>query len=552
MLLSERRKDISRMNEIARILIKYGFANIVHKINIVDELHIASKYRKYRGIPEDPNVRVRLALEELGTTFIKLGQTLSTYPNIVGYDLAEELSKLQDNVPADSYDDVKGIIESEFGKPLEDIFEEFSEEPIASASIGQVHTAFLNNEFVAIKIQHKDIFDKIQTDIKLMHTLANNIDKNVSSAKSYNLPGLVDIFDRDMQKELDYYYEAVNTIHLSKLLEDDDVYIPDVYLDYSTSKVLTMEFVDGTSLKTILSSDDDTFDKTDIAYRGADTFIKQILVHGFYHADPHPGNLFILDNGKLALVDFGMVGHLDEELKENLARLFVFMLQGDSKLLLKQLYHMGILDDTSNFDEIEYEIIDILDRHYGKEFNDVSGILRNLIENNVLTEYSVIIPRDLMMVIRTITMIDDIGKSLNPSFNTTEVLKPYAMTVMSQLVKPKHIANKLTNSYLDMSGIFNKLPQSLTNIFDAFEGGKVGIALELSEINTLNIIISRIVNILVLAILTAAMLLGSSLIMLTDNGYLLFGYPFLGFLGFVFSAIMGIILMIMIIRRGNF
>ena len=187
MLLSERRKDISRMNEIARILIKYGFANIVHKINIVDELHIASKYRKYRGIPEDPNVRVRLALEELGTTFIKLGQTLSTYPNIVGYDLAEELSKLQDNVPADSYDDVKGIIESEFGKPLEDIFEEFSEEPIASASIGQVHTAFLNNEFVAIKIQHKDIFDKCKI-LKRLHTL------------------IMDDIDNSILKEVNDYY----------------------------------------------------------------------------------------------------------------------------------------------------------------------------------------------------------------------------------------------------------------------------------------------------------------------------------------------------------
>ena len=552
MLLSDRRENIVRMNEIARVLIKYGFANLVQKIDLVNELDLAIKYREHRGIPEDSNVRVRLVFEELGTTFIKLGQTLSTYPNRVGYELAEELSKLQDSAPADDYEDIRNIIEFELGKPIDDIFEGFSKEPIASASIGQVHTAYLNNEFVAIKVQHKDIAQKIKSDLKLMHILADNLDSKVSSLKSYNLPGLVDIFDKSIQRELDYYYEAMNTIHLGDLLKDDDVYIPQVYLNYSTSNVLIMEFLEGVSLNTVLSSNDDKFDKTDIARQGADTFIKQILVHGFYHADPHPGNLFILENGKLALVDFGMVGHLDNELKEDLAKLFVFMLEGDSKLLLKQLYYMDIITDRTHLEEIEYEIINILDRYYGMEFNDVSGILRGLIENDVLNKYGVIIPRDLMMVIRTITMIDDIGKALNPSFNTTEILKPYATKMLTQSFKPKQVVTRATEHYMDAHHLFKKLPESLSSLLDSIEDGKVKLSLEYQELNTLNTIVSRIVNELVLAILTAAMLVGSSLIMLTDKGYLLFGFPFLGFLGFVFSAVMGVILIVMIVRRGNY
>lgn len=549
MFLSDKRKNLYRMNEIARVLIKYGFDTVANKIVPGNKFF---KTDIYDDISEDTNVRIRMVLQELGTTFIKLGQTLSTYPNLVGYELAQELSKLQESSPIDDFQIVKEIIEEEFSEPLDQIFEEFSEKPIASASIGQVHTAYMNNKHVAIKVQHKDVEKKVKSDIAIMHILANRLTKSFSSLVPYNLQGIVEVFENDMQKELDYKFEAMNMVHLATLLKDDEVYVPEAYLEYTSNKVLTMEYLEGVSLNSVINAPDEEYDKEKIATEGADSFIKQILIHGFFHADPHPGNIFVLDNDRVAFVDFGMVGHLSNSLKEDLAKLFIFASDGDARLISKQLYYMGIIPNRRHIKEIEYEIMDILDKCYGVQFNDVSGIFREIIENDLLNKYGLKIPRDLMMVIRTITIIDDVGKQLCPDFNTTEMIKPYALTMFTDTVKPKRLMSKATEGYIDIEHVTEKLPDSINNFFDVFEDGRMNMVLEYDDLEKLNNIISRIVNELVLAIITAALLIGSSLIMQTDAPIEIFGYSILGFLGFSFSAITGVILIILIIRRGNY
>ena len=471
---------------------------------------------------------------------------------LIGFDLAHELSLLQESAPVDDFEVVKEIIESEFSRPLDEIFDEFSEEPIASASIGQVHTAFLNNKYVAVKVQHPGIKKTIKSDIRIMNIIANRLDNRLDIAKSYNLPGLVDVFERDIKKELDYKFEAMNAIHLYDLLKNDDIYVPKVYREYTTSKVLTMEYVDGVSLNTVLESKDDKYDKEHIALQGADSFIKQILEYGFYHADPHPGNIFVLENNNVAFVDFGMMGHLDDDLREDLAKLFIFISEGDAKLLTKQLMYMGIVDDSNDYKEIEYEILQLLDRYYGIQFNDISGVLRGLIEDDLLNEYGVILPRDLMMVIRTLSMIDDVGRSLKPDFNTTEIVKPYALKLLLNTVKPKRLMSKTASTIMDVEHLSKKLPASLLNFFSVVEDGHLNIALDMEEVDRINAITSRIVNEIVLAIITAALLVGSSLIMGIDSGIHVLGYPILGFIGFTFSAIIGIVLIVMIIRGGNY
>lgn len=551
MKILDNKYDISRINEIVRVLVKYGFGSVAQRLT---DKNIKLPITKILpdNIPSDTNTRIRLVLQDLGTTFIKLGQTLSTYPELIGFDLAEELSKLQESAPIDSYDDVCETIENEFSKPIDSIFEEFSVEPIASASIGQVHTAYLNNKYVAVKVQHPNIRDTINSDINIMKHIANRLDTSISSAKSYNLPGLVDVFEKDMQKELDYEFEAMNAIHLNDLLIDDEVYVPKIYLDYSTDKVLTMEFLEGVSLNTVLNASDDEFDKKKIALMGADSYIKQILVHGFYHADPHPGNIFVLPDNVVAFVDFGMMGHLDNELREDLSKLFIFISEGDVKLLTKQLYYMDIIKNKDYYKDIEYEIMHLLDKYYGSQFNDISGVLRGLVHNNLLNKYGLVIPRDLMMVIRTVTMVDDVGKKLDPTFNETEILKPYAFQMILDNFKPKRLFAKTSENYMDFQHLSNKLPNSLMDFFDVVSDGRLRLSLEYQELDKLNDIVSRTINKLVLAIVTAALLVGSSLIMQTNKGFLLLGFPFLGFIGFVFSAVLGVILIIMILRGGNY
>lgn len=549
MKILDSKRNISRMNEITRVLIKYGFSGVAQKI--IDKHNKHLPLESIISVDEyDMNTRIRLVLQELGTTFIKLGQTLSTYPELIGFDLAEELSKLQESAPITSYDEVKQIIEKEFQKPIDEIYDEFDIEPIASASIGQVHKAILDNKIVAVKVQHPNIKETIASDIQIMNTIVTRLDNNIAITKAYNLPGILDVFEKDIHKELDYKFEAINAIHLRDLLYDDEVYIPEIYVEYSTDKVLTMEYLDGVSLNKVLSDSENVYDKEKIARVGADSFIKQILIHGFYHADPHAGNIFILSNNVVAFVDFGMMGHLNKDLREDLAKLFIFISDGDSKLLTKQLYYMGIIKDKTYYDNIEEEITHLLDKYYNIQFNDISGVLGELMRENLLNKYDLVIPRDLMMVIRTITMVDDIGKSLVPSFNVTEILKPYAFQMLINNFKPKRLFQRTNESYMDVQHLAKKLPDSLLNFFDVVDEGELQINLKYGEIDGLNKRLSKIVDKLVITIITAALLVGSSLIMLTEHGVTLMGYPFLGFMGFVFSAILGMILIFMIISKN--
>lgn len=551
MIFEDRRNDLSRINEIARVLIKYGFDSLA--------VYISNKNPKIpinkdtvESTPNDINVRIRYVLEELGTTFIKLGQTLSTYPELIGFDLAQELTNLQESAPITDFETVKETIEKEFSKPLDELFEDFDPEPIASASIGQVHTATLNDKKVAVKVQHPGITQTLKSDIRIMRIIANRLDNRLDIAKSYNLPGIVEVFEKDIKKELDYKFEAMNGVHLKDLLKNDEVYVPEICMDYTTNKVLTMEFLEGVSLNTVLKSDDEKYDKDKIAREGADSFIKQVLIYGFYHADPHPGNIFIMEDNQIAFVDFGMMGHLDSDLREDLAKLFIFITEGDAKLLTKQLIYMGIVKDSVEYKEVEYEIMQLLDKYYGVQFNDISGVLRGLIEDDLLNEYGVVLPRDLMMVIRTLSMIDDVGRELDPTFNTTAIVKPYAIQMLANMAEPKRLLLKTTSSMMDIHHLSKKLPESMLNFFNIVEDGHLKITLVAEEVNRIDNFVSRIVNEIVLAIIIAALLIGSSMIMNIDNGIRIMGYPLLGFIGFTFSAVFGIILIIMIIRGGNY
>lgn len=552
MKLRDSKQDLARMNEIIKVLAKYGFEGIAQHLTDKDIKYLPVEKFFPQDTSIDMNTRIRLVLQDLGTTFIKLGQTLSTYPELIGFELADELSNLQESAPVDNFNEVKKSIESEFSKPLGDIFDEFSEKPIASASIGQVHTAYLNNKQVAIKVQHPNIQNTITSDIRIMKLIANTLNSNLAITKSYNLPGMVEVFEKDIRKELDYKFEAMNAVHLKELLKDDEVYVPKIYLGYCTDKVLVMEYLDGVSLNKVLEAPKGTYNNEKIALMGADSFIKQILVYGFYHADPHPGNIFVLNKDTVAFVDFGMMGHLDKDLRDDLAKLFILVSDGDAKLLTKQLYYMDIIKDRKYLKDIENEIIQILDKYYGVQFNDITGVLKELAQDHILRKYNLVLPRDMMMVIRTITMVDDVGRSLDPGFNTTEILKPYAKKMLIDNFKPENLSKKTLEYYIDTQNLTKKIPNSLLNLLNVLEDGKLKLSLEYAELEKLMTMLSRMVNELVLAIITAALLVGSSLIMQTNKGILMMGYPFLGFVGFVFSAVLGIVLIIMIIRRGNY
>ena len=310
-----------RLGEIRAALKKYGFDKILGQ-------SAKNKLKPIKNdepednllLEDDVPVKLRLMLQELGTTFIKLGQLLSTRPDVVGDDIANELANLQDDNPAISYEEVKSIVERELNGNIDELFESFSHEELATASIGQVHEAkLITGERVAIKVQKEGITDKIDLDLKIMKFIANRADKWNSDLKKLNLPGIMDEFDRTIHKEIDYNNEFMNMQRIELNFTDNpNIHIPESYPKYCSSKVLTMEFIDGAKLSDVYESDSEEFDKKLLAKNLLDSYLQQLFIDGFFHGDPHPGNIMILENNVICYLDLGMMGIFDEDFKRNL------------------------------------------------------------------------------------------------------------------------------------------------------------------------------------------------------------------------------------------
>ena len=341
-----------RLGEIRAAMKKYGFDKILGQ----------TAKNKIRGKDDETHelflddeipVKLRLMLQDLGTTFIKLGQLLSTRPDVVGDRIADELANLQDDNPAITYEQVKEIVERELNGKIEDLFSDFKHEEIATASIGQVHEATLiTGERVAIKIQKEGITDKIDLDLRILKYIANRADKFNSDLKKINLPGIMEEFDRSIHKEIDYNNEFMNMQRIEmNFVDNPSIHIPATYPEYCTSKVLTMEFIDGTKLNDVYESTSDEFDKKLLAKNVLDSYLQQLFIDGFFHGDPHPGNVMILEDNVVCYLDLGMMGFFDEKFKKDLSEVVLLFMDQDVDGLINQLMYMDILDydiDTSS------------------------------------------------------------------------------------------------------------------------------------------------------------------------------------------------------------
>ena len=342
-----------RLKEIREAMKKYGFDKILGQ-SAKNKLRSKDDDEAHNLLLDDEiPVKLRLMLQDLGTTFIKLGQLLSTRPDVVGDKIADELANLQDDNPAITYDQVKTIVERELDGNIDDLFEDFSHEHLATASIGQVHEArLITGERVAVKIQKEGITDKIDLDLRIMKYVANRADKWNSSLRKINLPGIMDEFDRSIHKEIDYNNEFMNMQRIELNFEDNPyIHIPSTYAKYCSSKVLTMEFIDGAKLNDVYESEGDEFDKKFLAKNILDSYLQQLFIDGFFHGDPHPGNVMILENNVVCYLDLGMMGFFDEKFKSDLSEVVLLFVDQDVDGLINQLMYMDILDydiDTSS------------------------------------------------------------------------------------------------------------------------------------------------------------------------------------------------------------
>lgn len=545
------RPDMGRLREIIRVMTKYHFGNILEAVGLKNRLFETLKLyiKSPEEVHEPAHVRLRLVLEELGTTFIKLGQVLSTRADLVGREVAEELAKLQDEAPPFPFEDVKRVLESELGVPMEEVFAEFQEEPVASASIGQVHRARLRNgDAVAVKVQRPGIADTVKSDIMLMKYLAKLANDRVPGLRYYNLPGIVAEFERAIRKELDYHQEANNVERFRAMFMDDEtVYAPYVYREYSTGKVLTMEYVDGVKLTDILKSDI-KFNARVIAERGARCYFKQIFIHGFFHADPHPGNILVQKGNVLCFLDFGMMGHLDRSFRDRLAELFILLMNYDVNGIVNQLRYMNILTEETDLEEVKYDIIDLLDRYYGADVRKVGEILTEFTMPGMIRRHRIRIPRDFVLLARVMSMAEDLGERLDPRFNGLEVAWKMTHKLIRNRLNPLRNLDEVPAAIIELEHIMNDLPRGLISALQKLEEGKLKMELEHRNLDEISVRIERSTNRISLAMLVSALIIGSSLVTIPREALILERFPFLGIFGFAVSFLIALALIVSIIK----
>jgi ubiquinone biosynthesis protein len=548
MMFNRRKIDYPRLKEIIQLLMKYNFDNLVGELDLKGSRWgiVLRKYDSTVDIDETAPERLRKVFEELGPTFVKLGQMMSTRPDLVGQEMALEFTKLQDdNVPID-FKTVKSIVEQELGKPLNDVFQSFEEKQLAAASIGQVHRAILPDGIqVAVKVQRPGIQEIVEKDLNIMYHLAELVDKRVSSLKIYNIPEVVGEFDKSIHKEMDYKLEARNTINfLANFADNEGIRAPAIYQDYSTSLVLSMEFIQGTKMGSVMESPE-IFDAKLIAERVAKSYFQQILIDGFFHADPHPGNLYVLEDNVLCYIDFGMMGRIDNEFRQNLGELFIQVMSYNPEAVIDQLIYMGIIGDSIDRVPLKRDIMDILDRYYGASLKEIKvGEILSQLAVPLIAKYQARIPPEFTLITRAVTIIEEVAYSLDEELDATAMFKPMVKKILLKKFNPQNLSDILRENIFEFEHLVKNLPRNVNRLVAKVENGeiKVKYSQDLAED------MERTSNKLSVAIIIAALLIGSSWIIQINKGPMVWDMPLLGFLGFAASGVLGVSLIIYILR----
>lgn len=541
MNISETYSNIGRIRQIINVLIKHGFGQIVSLLNLDKYLSFGKRFfglkiDKLPGkeIDLSPADRLTLVLEELGPTFIKFGQIMSTRPDLMPLDFVEAFTRLQDRVKPFTYAEAKKIVEDELGQPLEKIFKSFDKEPIAAASIAQVHFATLNTgEEVVVKIQRPGIQKNILTDIRILYMIANYIDKRLGDDKLFQPLLLVEEFDNSIRRELDFIIEASNTEKLHKNFKDDaNIRFSNVWWDYTTSRVLTLERLSGFRI-----DDDEKFtqykiDKGKLAEKLIFAYLKQFFEDGFFHADPHMGNILISNDGKILILDCGMVGYLHRELKENFAQVFVGIITRDFERLVDAYIKLGMMTQPIDYVSFHKDIVAYMERHLDvpiKQFK-ISEVFTDTLAN--AQKYKIRVNVDFLLLMRSLAILENITRKLKPDMNILEATKPYAFDLLKKKFSFKDFKGALLKLVFDLTDTSREFPKQMKLILRKVQAG--GLRFEITNPMDKKIEegIDRLGNRISFGIIIAGLSIASAIILQNAPTPVLFGIPFLTLLGY--------------------
>jgi len=513
-------RSLKRYRQVLGVLITYGFGHIVEQLNIDYYLELGKRIVSLGTAARDLErlsqaERMRLALEELGPTFIKLGQLLSTRPDIVPAEYLAELQKLQDRVPTVETEKIFGQVHQELGRPVEELFSHFDPTPLATASIAQVHRGTLKTgEQVVFKIRRPEIETVIETDVDILMGLAYLMDKHLPGGEMYDPIGLVKEFRRSITRELDFSREGRTIDRFSSNFADEEsVRIPKVYWEFSGRTVLTLEYVSGIKISEVDKLQQAGYDLKEIARSGATVFLKQVFEHGLFHADPHPGNLHILPDNVICIFDFGMVGRLDDDLKLQLTELLLSVLRRDVDHIISQLLYSGELVDETDLKGLKRDLSEFIDDYYDILLQDlrVGKLLIDFIE--ILTEYRIKFPANMMLLSRALIAMEGLGRQLDPGFNMVEHLQPFTEQIVKERYSPANITKELTKTVQSYQSLGKSLPRDIKEFINRVNRNKFKIDLEHRGLERLITDLDKSTNRISFSLVIAALIIGSSLIM---------------------------------------
>lgn len=551
-------RHLQRYHQLANILANNGFGWFIQEIGL-SNIPVLSRLRGEETAGEAGSSvyrRIRKVIQELGPTYVKMGQIASTRPDLLPQELIDELAQLQDRVPPFPYENVKEIIEEELKAAVDQLFTEFAPEPIAAASIGQVHKAKLKSgETVAVKVQRPGIQSAIKTDLEILKSVALLAERRFDWAGHYRISEVVNEFAKSLNKEMDYNIEARNTDRFLKMYKNAPyIKIPEIYWEYTTSKVLMMEFVSATKLNDVRQSNDPEFDRRLLAERISKAIFSQLLDYGFFHADPHPGNLAVLSDNIVVFMDFGMVGRLSEEMQDNFALLIIGMMRRNTDLVIRSVSKMGLVPEDVNMPELRKDVDELREKYYDVPLSQVH--LGEAVNNifKVAFRHRIKMPADLTLVGKALLTVEGVVEQLDPEFSIIDVAEPFGRKLLRKRLDPRRMLESATKHVGEYAEFVSELPKLLNKLTRQVYAGRLTLMLEFRESAELMQKLDRISNrisfsiiFLAFSIFMAGLMVSLSLV---RKNVVFAGLPLLE-TGFIFTAGLFVWLLWSIIKSGR-
>lgn len=545
-------RNLRRSREIVTVLVNYGFDDLVDQLGLRRYLRLGRRLLFWKRTEPEIKLtrakRIRLALESLGVTFIKFGQVVSTRPDLVPRDVIRELSKLQEHVPSFPSSIAIAIIERELGDSIDTLFAEFDQKPLAAGSLAQVHRARLHDGTqLVVKVKRPDIDRVIEQDLSLMYELATMIERHFPDAEVFDPIGLVNQFSRTIRRELEFMREARSTDEFYRLFQDDaTLYVPKIYWEMTQGDIITMEYIDGYRIDDEEELKNLPISAHEVAANGARIFMKMTFEFGIFHADPHPGNFRVLPDGSLCLIDYGMIGVLEEERRDLLVDLLLNVARKDTAKLVDVVLNIGKAKRAVDHQLLRADLRDFIGNYYGIPLDQISvgKMLTDFI--NILAIHRIRCPVDIMLLIRALITLEGVATRIAPELNIAQEMEPYIYQISSERYHPRAIATRFWSEACNLSKVMHDLPEQIGRTLGKLSDDELRIHLEHKGIDHLTTEMDRSGNRLAIGMVMSALILASAITLSSDTRLVYISIPI-----FMMSSLLGIWLIYGVFRSGR-